>query len=79
MAYIKKFIDKIVIQFAGMFLLQNSSKYYNPCVLNLVYYGPIYSYLNYGIILWSNSNKRNLLRLFTIQTKIIENNFKIKA
>lgn len=39
-----------------IFVLQNLAKHrYNIHVLKFVYYGLIYSHLNYGIVMWENS------------------------
>jgi hypothetical protein len=66
--YIEKICNKIA---SGVFVLRQLARLNDKKLLFTAYHGLILSHIRYAILVWGNSSKQNLDRVFKIQKKAI--------
>ncbi len=65
-------IDSVCSKLAsGIFALRKLSCFCSPQVLLMAYYGLIFSHINYGIIFWGGSSRKNFDRVFRMQKEAV--------
>lgn len=62
----------------SLFLLRRLNSYLNTDMLIKVYYGLVYPYLSYGLLLWGSAAKTHMDRVFILQKKSLRLLAKVK-